>query len=215
MSGYPLQISAISLEFECRVYNELNHHGHWRARAARVREVRERFHVAWFEAGRPTLSPAVWSRVQFVRRSARPFDDDGLVASFKSVRDELCLRVFRSKSDSLPLVEWPKPTWEKGPGHTVLVHITQDPTDPNAPRPRPALPVGELTPRQHIILTNIRDHIEDHGYPPTLAELCLRLGLVSTNGVSESLDRLEKKRRILWPRHPVSGRRITRGIQIL
>jgi repressor LexA len=51
----------------------------------------------------------------------------------------------------------------------------------------------ELTPRQHDILKFIIESIRDHGYPPTIAEIGDRFGLVSTNGVNDHLLALERK----------------------
>lgn len=50
-----------------------------------------------------------------------------------------------------------------------------------------------LTERQEMILQFIRDSIRERGYPPTLREIGSRMGIKSTNGVSDHLRALERK----------------------
>ena len=50
-----------------------------------------------------------------------------------------------------------------------------------------------LTNRQKAVLSFIRDHIEDTGYPPTIREIGDHLGIKSTNGVNDHLKALERK----------------------
>jgi len=50
-----------------------------------------------------------------------------------------------------------------------------------------------LTPRQAEILEAIRDHIAEHGRPPSRPELARLLGIASTNGVFKHLAALERK----------------------
>jgi repressor LexA len=50
-----------------------------------------------------------------------------------------------------------------------------------------------LTKRQRAILEFIIESIREHGYPPTIAEIGLRFGITSTNGVNDHLVALEKK----------------------
>ena len=50
-----------------------------------------------------------------------------------------------------------------------------------------------LTPRQAEILETIRDHIAEHGRPPSRPELARMLGIASTNGVFKHLAALERK----------------------
>jgi repressor LexA len=50
-----------------------------------------------------------------------------------------------------------------------------------------------LTPRQHRILTYIRDHTREVGYPPTVREIGEHTGLASTASVHRHLLRLEEK----------------------
>ena len=69
-----------------RVQNALNNREHWRKRAARAKA--ERAHVnahlrSWLDH---TDAPLV---VTLTRIAPRPFDDDGLAASFKAIRDEV------------------------------------------------------------------------------------------------------------------------------
>ncbi|MDX1610715.1 MAG: transcriptional repressor LexA, partial [Halofilum sp. (in: g-proteobacteria)] len=51
----------------------------------------------------------------------------------------------------------------------------------------------ELTPRQQEILELIRDHLEEHGHPPTRAEIARRLGFRSANAAESHLRALERK----------------------
>jgi repressor LexA len=66
-----------------------------------------------------------------------------------------------------------------------------------------------LTARQAEILEAIRDHIAEHGRPPSHPELARALGLASTNGVYKHLMALEKKGAI----ELAAG--VARGIRIL
>jgi repressor LexA len=68
-------------------------------------------------------------------------------------------------------------------------------------------PGAPLTPRQHDCLAAIRAHIEAHARPPTRVDLARAMGITSTNGVQEHLDRLEAKGRI--KRAPGKGRALT------
>ena len=50
----------------------------------------------------------------------------------------------------------------------------------------------ELTARQEAILAYIKDFIADNGYPPTIREIGLALGITSTSVVNYNLNKLEK-----------------------
>jgi repressor LexA len=50
-----------------------------------------------------------------------------------------------------------------------------------------------LTPRQAEILEAIRDHIAEHGRPPSRPELARAMGIASTNAVFKHLAALERK----------------------
>src|SRR3954462_15828167 len=50
-----------------------------------------------------------------------------------------------------------------------------------------------LTDRQRAVLDFISDSIERRGYPPTLREIGVHMGIRSTNGVNDHLKALEKK----------------------
>lgn len=52
---------------------------------------------------------------------------------------------------------------------------------------------GNLTKRQAMVLDTISQHIEDHGYPPTIREIGDLLDIRSTNGVNDHLKALERK----------------------
>ncbi len=66
----------------------------------------------------------------------------------------------------------------------------------------------ELTQRQQVVLTAIRECIKEHGYPPTIRELGKRLGIKSLRGVTTHLDAIAKKGHI-------SRKRSARGIRLL
>ncbi|MGA2152707.1 MAG: LexA family transcriptional regulator, partial [Geobacteraceae bacterium] len=51
----------------------------------------------------------------------------------------------------------------------------------------------EITQRQKMVLDFIADHLERHGYPPTLREIGGHLGVSGTLGVMKHLDALERK----------------------
>lgn len=51
----------------------------------------------------------------------------------------------------------------------------------------------KLTDRQRMVLEYICESISDRGYPPTLREIGLKLGIRSTNGVNDHLRALERK----------------------
>ncbi len=51
----------------------------------------------------------------------------------------------------------------------------------------------EITARQKMVLDFIADHLERHGYPPTLREIGGHLGVSGTLGVMKHLDALERK----------------------
>lgn len=51
----------------------------------------------------------------------------------------------------------------------------------------------ELTPRQQEILSLIKQHIADTGFPPTRAEIAARLGFRSPNAAEEHLKALARK----------------------
>ncbi len=50
-----------------------------------------------------------------------------------------------------------------------------------------------LTDRQKKVLAFIETHIKQHGFPPTIREIGLHLGIKSTNGVNDHLNSLQKK----------------------
>ncbi len=53
--------------------------------------------------------------------------------------------------------------------------------------------MDEPTPRQQQVLDYIHNHLERHGYPPTLREIAAHLGVNGTLGVSKHLEALERK----------------------
>ncbi|KAF0221118.1 MAG: repressor [Geobacteraceae bacterium] len=50
-----------------------------------------------------------------------------------------------------------------------------------------------LTPRQQQVLDFIADHIDSHGYPPTLREIAQHLGVKGTVSAIHHLEALERK----------------------
>ena len=66
--------------------------------------------------------------------------------------------------------------------------------------------MGNLTLRQQQVLTFIASHADKHGYPPTLREIALHLGISGNAGVMSHLEALEKKGHIR--RDPGSSRGI-------
>ncbi len=53
--------------------------------------------------------------------------------------------------------------------------------------------VKKLTKRQRLVLDFIIDHIDEHGYPPTIREIGDHMEIKSTNGVNDHLKALERK----------------------
>ena len=50
-----------------------------------------------------------------------------------------------------------------------------------------------LTDRQREILTFIARHLREHGYAPSLRDICDQTGIASTNGVLDHLNALSRK----------------------
>lgn len=50
-----------------------------------------------------------------------------------------------------------------------------------------------LTERQQLVMDFIRESIAERGYPPTLREIGIKMGIRSTNGVNDHLRALERK----------------------
>lgn len=61
------------------------------------------------------------------------------------------------------------------------------------PEPADADASPALTPRQRKVLEVIRDHVERHGYPPSVREIGDAVGLTSTSSVAHQMRTLEKK----------------------
>ena len=62
-------------------------------------------------------------------------------------------------------------------------------------------PTAELTVRQQQILNFIYQHIDDHGWPPTVREIGAEMEISSPNGVMCHLKALKKKDRIEMEDH--------------
>ena len=56
-----------------------------------------------------------------------------------------------------------------------------------------------LTARQEEVLSLIRNHLEETGYPPTRADIAKQLGFKSANAAEEHLKALAKKGAIEIP----------------
>src|SRR5262245_15225241 len=54
-----------------------------------------------------------------------------------------------------------------------------------------------LTHRQQEILEFLHAYHADHGYPPTLREICTHFGMASTRAASDHLDALARKGKII------------------
>jgi len=83
-----------------------------------------------------------------------------------------------------------------------------------------------LTPRQRQVLDFITDHICEHGFAPSIREICTAMGIKSTNGVSEHIETLCRKgyllrdaqrnlARAIRPKHLPTGNRGTLEIPLL
>ncbi len=93
--------------------------------------------------------------------------------------------------------------------------VLAGPVAPAAPDAR------DLTARQRMVLDSLIELMTRNGYPPTTRELCLALGVRSTNGVHEHLQTLERKgwldrdggtsRGIRLRHHPDPGTRWSRA----
>lgn len=67
--------------------------------------------------------------------------------------------------------------------------------------------MSELTPRQQQVLAFVGTYLDRHGYPPTLREIALHLGIRGTLGVSKHLAALQRKGHL--QRDPGSSRALT------
>lgn len=65
----------------------------------------------------------------------------------------------------------------------------------------------ELTDLQRIVVRFMARFTLEHGYPPSLKEIGIEIGVKSTNGVSDHLRRLEAKGMVVIPRI----KRVARG----
>lgn len=67
----------------------------------------------------------------------------------------------------------------------------------------------EMTPRQREVLEFIKEFIARSGYPPSLRDICARLGIKGANNAAKHLDALERKGFLR------RGSHISRGIEII
>lgn len=70
-----------------------------------------------------------------------------------------------------------------------------------------------LTDRQHQVLDFVERFIEGRGYPPTLREIGLHMGIRSTNGVNDHLDCIERKGYVVREPHKSRGIRVLNSIR--
>lgn len=70
--------------------------------------------------------------------------------------------------------------------------------------------MSEPTPRQRDVLAAIDAYSKGHGYAPSVRALLEPLGLSSTNGIAEHLERLEANGLIVRDRRVARSIRITR-----
>ena len=72
------------------------------------------------------------------------------------------------------------------------------------------------TDRQVAVLKAIHDHVEGHGYPPTIAEMREALEIRSNRGVTTHLDALERKNFLQRDMGKARSLRITEaGLEVL
>lgn len=67
-----------------------------------------------------------------------------------------------------------------------------------------------ITARQRVVLDTICQHIDRHGYPPTLRWIGAATGIKSTNGVSDHLKALERKGYLATDAEKARGIRVLR-----
>ena len=67
----------------------------------------------------------------------------------------------------------------------------------------------EMTGRQREVLEFVKEFIEQSGYPPSLREICARIGIKGAKNAAKHLDALERKGFIR------RGAHISRGIEVV
>jgi repressor LexA len=73
-----------------------------------------------------------------------------------------------------------------------------------------------LTEAQHEVLTFIAEHVEEHGWAPTLREMCARFEWTSTNAAADHLNALQRKGYIRRPQRGAGrGRGMARTIKVI
>jgi repressor LexA len=73
------------------------------------------------------------------------------------------------------------------------MHTDDDRTHNPALSLAPTVAGGALTEKQERVLQFIESQTRQHGYPPTIREIGLHLGIKSTNGVNDHLNALQRK----------------------
>lgn len=94
-----------------RAVNVSNSRAHWAVKAKEVRKCRDRVRLAMLEHAPPPLPVTV--HLTRVGPGNRKLDSDGLVTSFKAVRDEIaaCYGI----DDADPRIKFLEPAQERGP----------------------------------------------------------------------------------------------------
>lgn len=70
----------------------------------------------------------------------------------------------------------------------------------------------DLTIRQREVLGFIRSYIGDHAYPPTLREIVVHFGWLSTQAAADHVTAIERKGFVAIDRHVARGIRVV-GVQ--
>jgi repressor LexA len=70
-----------------------------------------------------------------------------------------------------------------------------------------------LTERQQDILRWLSRYIADHGYSPTIAEVCIAFGFASKNGAMCHLEPLRRKGWITWQDRHARTLRVLEEVQ--
>lgn len=106
-----------------RVYNRLNAREHWRSRARRAKRERADVRTVIGHQVSPTLAPLV---VTLTRIAPRPFDDDGLAASFKAIRDEIAALLGRDDNPKAGITWRYEQTRGRPREYAVRIRIERD-----------------------------------------------------------------------------------------
>ena len=70
-----------------------------------------------------------------------------------------------------------------------------------------SLDMNQLPPKQRLVLDELLQFIDEHGYPPSIQQLCERCGVSSTSTIHYHISALKKKGFIHW--NPAEKRAIS------